>query len=124
MTTDELAIIDQKIEELSNDKKDYSFNSLKEKVENILKEFDIFMIEDELDTKAVDLYLKSVITKRNNIQKEQEKSKIDNSKQTKYNLIEKICQKYDFQTQEELIKKIEELEKKSNLELYEITKRS
>lgn len=120
MTTDELSIIDKKIDELSNDKTQYSFNTLKEKVKEILKNVDIFLVDGETDSKAVDLYLKSVITKRNEIQKLEEKNKIDNSQQTKYNLIEKICKKYNFETKEELIKKVEELEKKTNIELNEI----
>ncbi|RXK07284.1 hypothetical protein [Halarcobacter bivalviorum] len=124
MYTDEIVIVDKKIEELIKDKTQYNFNNLKEKVEEILANIEMFMLEGELDSKAVDLYLKRVITKRNEIQKEQEKSKLDESPQTKYALIEAICQKCEFQTQEELIKKIEELEKKTNFELNEINKRS
>ncbi|MGA1940725.1 hypothetical protein [Arcobacter sp. YIC-310] len=120
MNTNILDIIDKQIIDLINDKQTYTFEQLKQKVEKILKNVDIFLIEDELNTKAVDLYLKNVITKRNNIQKENEKSKINNSKETKYKLIENICKNYEFSTQEELIKKIEELEKKSNLELDKI----
>ncbi|WP_072682664.1 hypothetical protein [Arcobacter sp. LA11] len=120
MTTDTIAIIEKKIEELINDKTEYNFLTLKEKVEKILKNVDIFFIENELNTKAVDMYLKNVITQRNNIKKEQEKTKIDNSKETKYILIESICKKCQFQSQEELIKKIDELEKKTNFELNEI----
>lgn len=123
MYTDEIVIVDKKIEELIKDKTQYNFNSLKEKVEEILANIEMFMLEGELDSKAVDLYLKRVITKRNEIQKEQEKSKLDESPQTKYSLIEAICQKCEFQTQEELIKKIEELEKKTNFELNEINNR-
>tara|TARA_B100001063_G_scaffold62954_1_gene56995 strand:- start:344 stop:718 length:375 start_codon:yes stop_codon:yes gene_type:complete len=120
MNTDPLNLVDEKIEALICDKTKYSFEQLKQKVEEILKNVDIFMVEDELNSKAVDLYLKNVITKRNNIQKEQEKSKIDNSKETRIALIEAICKKYDFNSQEELIKKIDELKKKTNFELDEI----
>lgn len=124
MTTDDLALIDNKILELVNDKQEYTFTALKQKVEDILKSVDIFFIEDELDSKAVDLYLKTVINQRNNIKKQQEQKKVDNSKETKYKLIEEICRTYEFQTQEELIKKIEELETKTNFELVEIKKGS
>ncbi|UTJ07769.1 hypothetical protein [Arcobacter roscoffensis] len=120
MNTDPLNLVDEKIAALISDKTKYSFEQLKQKVEEILKNVDIFMVEDELNSKAVDLYLKNVITKRNNIQKEQDKSKIDNSKETRFALIEAICKKYDFTSQEELIKKIDELKKKTNFELDEI----
>lgn len=120
MTSDPLKIIDKKIEELINDKNEYTFVTLREKVIVILKSVDVFTIENELNTKAVDMYLKNVITKRNNLKKEQEKVKLNNNKETKYALIESICKKYEFDNQEELIKKIEELEKKTNLELKEI----
>lgn len=116
----ELEIINKKIDQLINDTTEYGFKPLKQKVEEILKSVEIFMIDKELDKKAVDLYLKNVITQRNNIKKEQEKSKIDDSKQTKYSLIESICKKLEFETQEMLIKKVEELEKKTNLELNQI----
>lgn len=122
MTTDDLAVIDKKIEELINDKTEYNFSTLKQKVEDILKDVDIFLLEGNIDTKAVDLYLKNVITKRNNIKKEEEKVKIDNSKETKYALIESICKKYEFNSQEELIKKIDELQVKTNFELNEINR--
>ena len=46
---------------------------------------------------------------KNNLKTKQEKIKIDNTKETKYALIEAICKKYEFENQEELIKKIEEL---------------
>ncbi len=118
MTTDELDIIDKEIEKLIKDKTDYNFSTLKQKVEVILKDVNIFKIENELDTKAVDLYFKNVIIQRNEIQKQKEKTKIDNTQQTKYTLIENICKKYDFETKEELIKKVEELEKMTNNELY------
>ncbi|RXJ90699.1 hypothetical protein CRV01_05990 [Arcobacter sp. CECT 8983] len=124
MYTDDIVEIDQKIDELIKDKTLYNFDTLKQKVALILNDVDMFMVDGVLDLKAVDLYLKKVITKRNEIQKEQEKSKLDGTAQTKYKLIEAICQKCEFQTQEELIKRIEELEKKSNFELSEIYKRS
>ena len=120
MTTDELAIIDKKILELIDDNTNYNFTILREKVEEILESVDIFKSEDGIDQKAVDLYLKNVITKRNDIAKQQEKAKVDESKETKYALIESICKKCEFNTQEELIKKIDELEKKSNFELNEL----
>lgn len=120
MNTNPINLVDEEIQTLITDNTKYSFDQLKEKVEEILKSVDIFMIENELNSKAVDLYLKNVITKRNRIQKEQEKAKIDNSKETRYSLIEAICKKYDFSSQEELIKKIDELKKKTNFELDEI----
>ena len=120
MTTDSITLIDKKIKELIKDDTEYSFITLKEKVEEILKSVDMFLLDNELNTKAVDMYLKNVITQRNNIKKEQEKSKLDNSKETKYILIEAICKKCAFESQEELIFKVEELEKKTNFELNEI----
>ncbi|WP_419773799.1 hypothetical protein [Halarcobacter sp.] len=122
MYTDDIVVIDKKIDELIKDKTLYNFDTLKQKVALILNGVDMFMVDGVLDLKAVDLYLKKVITKRNEIQKEQEKSKLklDETPQTKYALIEAICQKCEFETQEELIKKIEELEKKTNFELSEI----
>lgn len=75
------------------------------------------------DSKAVDLYLKKVITKRNEIAKQKEKSILQDTKENRYKLIEEICKKYEFQTKEELIKKIEKLEKKSIYELNEILKK-
>lgn len=120
MKDNQINIIDTKIAELIKDKTDYSFAVLKEKVGQILKSVDLFLVDDELNTKALDMYLKNVITQRNSIKKEEENSKLDNSKERKYILIEAICKKYEFQTQKELIKKIEELEKKSNFELKEI----
>lgn len=122
MSADDISIIDKKIEQLSNDKKEYNFNTLKEKVEEILKSVDIFMIDDEVNTKAVDMYLKTVITQKNNIKKIEEKTKINSSKEIKYKLIEEICKKCEFESQDELIKKIDELEKKTNSELNEINK--
>jgi len=120
MTTDDLAVIDKKLEELIQDENEYNFTKLRDKVEKILRSVDIFYIDGEIDSKAVDLYLKNVITKRNNIQKQKDKIKIDNSKETKYKLIEDICKKYEFETQEELIKKVDELKDKTNYELKEI----
>lgn len=122
MTTDDLTVIDKKVDELIKDKTQYSFEELKIKVENILKSVNIFLVDNQVENKALDLYLKTVITKRNDILKQKEKSKIDNSKQTKYQLIETICKAYEFETQEELIKKIEILEKKTNFELSKILK--
>jgi len=120
MSSDEITMINNKIEKLINDKTEYSFAILKEKIENILKSVNMFLIDNELNTKAVDMYLKNVITQRNNIKKDKEKIKLNNSKETKYSLIEDICKKYEFQSQEELISKVEELEKKTNFELNEI----
>lgn len=120
MNTDTIALIDKKIDELINDKTPYSFSTLKEKTIQILKNVDIFLVEDEIDSKAVDLYLKKVITSRNNLQKELERTKIGNSKEEKNALIESICRKLNFKSQEEVIKKVEELEKNTNIELKEI----
>ncbi len=120
MNTDPLNLINKEIEILINDKTKYSFEQLRYKVEKILKGVDLFMIDGNINSKAVDLYLKNVITKRNNIQKEQEKVKIDKSKERRYTLIEEICKKHDFTSQEELIEKIDELKKKTNFELNEI----
>ena len=120
MSSDELSIIDTKIEALIKDKKEYSFELLKKRVEEILKSVNIFNIENQLNTKAVDMYLKNVINQRNNIKKEEEKANIQSNKEKKYTLIESICKKIEFQSQEELIKKIDELEKKTNIELDEL----
>jgi len=120
MYTDDLNIIDKKIEELINDKTIYNFNTLRQKVEKILDDIEMFMIDGEIDSKAVDLYLKKVITKRNEIAKQKEKLILDDSKENRYKLIEEICKKCEFQTQEDLIKKIEELEKKSIYELSDL----
>ena len=120
MDNNDIEIIDKEIDQLINDKNDYTFNTLKEKVEEILKSVNIFMIDDQVNTKAIDMYLKNVITQKNNLKKEIEKAKIDNTKETKYKLIEEICKKYEFDNQEDLIKKIEELEIKTNLELKNI----
>ena len=122
MSKDDLGIIENKIEKLIKDKTYYEFSALKEKVEEILKSVDIFLLDNEVNQKAVDLYLKNVITKKNKIKKEQEKNKIIKDKEEKYTLIEAICKKHEFETQEELIEKIEELEKKTNLELSQINK--
>ena len=120
MPANALALIDKRIAELINDKNVYSFETLKNKVEDILKDVDIFSIENELNTKAVDMYLKTVITQRNNIKNEQEKAQLKTNKETKYELIESICKKLEFENQEELIKKINELEAKSILELSDV----
>ncbi|MFA9374528.1 MAG: hypothetical protein ACERKK_10275 [Poseidonibacter sp.] len=120
MSNDDISIIDKKIEELIFDKKEHSFSDLKEKVEEILKSVNIFFVENELNSKAVDMYLKNVINQRNNIKKAEEKRKIDNSKETKYTLIENICKKLEFENQEQLIKKVDELQIKTNLELKQI----
>jgi len=120
MYTDDLNKIDKKIEQLITDKNTYNFDTIRQKVENILDGIEMFMIEEKLDSKAVDLYLKKVITQRNEIAKQKEKLALDNSKENRYKLIEKICKKCEFNSKEELIKKIEELEKKSVYELNEI----
>lgn len=122
MDTTLLTIVDKKIEELINDTNTYDFNTLKEKTIQILNNVEIFMVDGILDSKAVDLYLKKVITKRNEIAKQKEKVLLENTKENRYKLIEKICKKYEFQTKEELIQKIEELENKSVFELNEILK--
>jgi hypothetical protein len=123
MYTDDLAIIDKKIDELINDKTIYNFEILKEKIIEILNGVEMFMIENELDSKAIDLYLKKVITKRNELVKQKENSIQQDTKENRYKIIEEICKKCDFQTKEELIQKIEELEKKNIYELDEILKR-
>jgi hypothetical protein len=120
MYTDNLNEIDKKIEQLINDKTTYNFNTLRQKVEEILTGVEMFMVENELDSKAVDLYLKKVIIQRNEIAKQKEKSIFQDTKENRYKLIEEICKKCEFDSQEELIKKIEELEKKSVYELKEI----
>lgn len=122
MSTKTIEIIDRKIEALVNDKNKYTFLTIKNKVETILKSVDTFLIEDELDSKAVDLYLKSVISRRIKKEKEKEKTAIETTKETKYMLIEEICKNLEFEKQEELIKKIQELEKKTNFELLKIKK--
>jgi hypothetical protein len=122
MSSDDISIIEKEIEKLIDDKGEYNFDTLKGKIEEILKSVDIFMIDNEVNTKAVDMYLKNVITQKNKKKIKQEKIKIDTTKETKYSLIEEICKKYEYQSQEELIKKIEELEKKTNFELDEINK--
>jgi hypothetical protein len=123
MYTDDLAIIDKKIDELINDKTIYNFEILKEKIIEILNGVEMFMIENELDSKAIDLYLKKVITKRNELAKQKENTILQDTKENRYKIIEEICKKCDFQTKEELIQKIEELEKKNIYELDEILKR-
>lgn len=69
MYTDDLNIIDKKIEDLIKDKTTYNFIALKKKIEHILDGVEMFMLDGILDSKAVDLYLKKVITKRNEIAK-------------------------------------------------------
>ncbi len=123
MYTDDLAIIDKKIDELINDKAIYNFQTLREKIIEILNGVEMFMIENELDSKAIDLYLKKVITKRNELIKQKENTILQDTKENRYKIIEEICKKCDFQTKEELIQKIEELEKKNIYELDEILKR-
>ncbi|AXX86906.1 hypothetical protein AMRN_1159 [Malaciobacter marinus] len=120
MTHNELDFIDSKIKELINDKTFYDFDTLKQKIEEILKTSKIFLVENQLNTKAVDMYLKKVITKRNEILKTKEKSKIEDETQTKYYLIETICKKYEFHSQKKLIEKIEYLEKKTLSQLEKI----
>ncbi|MGA1932329.1 hypothetical protein ACH5BF_06355 [Arcobacter sp. YIC-464] len=120
MNTNELENIDKEIAILINDKNKYNFDELKQKVEKVLEKTNIFIIDGKVSTKAVDLYLKNVITKRNSLIKEQEKKKIDDSIETKYTLIESICKKLEFENQEDLINKVDELKKKTNQELYTI----
>ncbi len=96
MYIDDFNIIDKKIEELINDKTIYNFNTLRQKVEKILDDIEMFMIDGEIDSKAVDLYLKKVITKRNEIAKQKEKSILNDSKENRYKLIEEICKKVNF----------------------------
>lgn len=120
MSNDDISVIDKKIEALIFDKNEHSFLGLKEKVEEILKSVNIFLVENELNSKAVDMYLKNVINQRNNIKKAEEKRIIDNNKETKYTLIENICKKLEFKNQEQLIKKVDELQIKTNLELKQI----
>jgi len=78
MATDELALIDEKIAELINDKNEYGFEALKNKVEKILKSVDIFSIENELNTKAVDMYLKNSNNSKKQYQKRRRKNSIKN----------------------------------------------
>lgn len=120
MYIDDLNIIDKKIEDLIKDKTTYNFTTLKEKIEHILDGVEMFMLDGILDSKAVDLYLKKVITKRNEIAKQKERLILGESRENRYKLIEEICKKCEFETQDELIKKIEELEKKSVYELNRI----
>lgn len=120
MTTDDLSIIDKKINTLINDTNDYGFETLKSKVEEILQSVELFLIDNQVDSKAVDMYLKNVITQRNHIQKQKEVQLTQQSQQDKYTLIESICQKLEFESKEELIQKLEELESKSAVELQEL----
>lgn len=120
MTTDDLSIIDKKINTLINDTNDYGFETLKSKVEEILQSVELFLIDNQVDSKAVDMYLKNVITQRNHIQKQKEVQLTQQSQQDKYTFIESICQKLEFESKEELIQKLEELESKSAVELQEL----
>lgn len=120
MSKDTFTIIDEQINKLIHDTSPYNFEHLKKKIEAILDGVEIFMVDNQLNPKAVDLYVKKVITKKNELQKQQEQSKVVDDKQSKYLLIEAICKKCDFQTKEELIQKIEELETKSLLALKDM----
>ncbi len=117
MTTDALAIVDKKIETLIYETENHSFNTLKEKVEVILKDVEIFLIDNEVDSKAVDLYLKTVINQRNELQRQREKLTV---KTDKYSLIEAICLKLKFDSQEAVLRKVKELEKRTITELLAI----
>lgn len=121
MSNDAIEIIDKKLEDLINDKTQYTFTALQTKVEEILKNEAIFMVDNQLNSKAADMYLKTVITKRNALKKIEEDLLLKKEdKASKYELIESICKKLEFETKDELIKKVEELEKKRLLELYTI----
>ncbi len=120
MSNNDIDIIDKKIEELIKDKYEYNFVTLKDKVEEILKSVNIFFIENEVNTKALDMYLKTVITQRNKIKKEHEKIQVNTRKETKYTLIEDICKRYEFESQDALIKKVDELSEKTISQLREI----
>ena len=121
MAQDQLEEIDKRIEELISDKTAYSFVELQKRVEEILINSDIFTIEKQLSSKAVDMYLKNVITKRNELQKKLEAKLLKkDTPASKYELIEEICNKLEFENKDELIKKVEELENKTVLELTAI----
>lgn len=120
MTNDNFELIDTAINKLISDTTHHNYDKLKDKVKTILADVEMFKINGELDSKAVDLYVKKVITKRNALLKQEEQNRLSQSKETKYSLIESICQKHEFQTKEELIQKLEELEKKSIEELKRI----
>lgn len=121
MSNDNFELIDTSINELITDTTHHSYDTLKDKVETILADVEMFKINGELDSKAVDLYVKKVITKKNELLKQKEQMKVANSKESKYTLIESICKKHEFQTKEELIQKLDELEKKSIEELKRIS---
>lgn len=120
MITTSLHSIEQQIEALIHKDTDVHYEKIKMAVQMILTQAEIFKVDNQLDPKAVDLYVKKVITQRNKLLKQQEQIKADNSKINKYTLIESICQKYEFQTKEELLQTIEHLEKKSISELNDI----
>jgi len=121
MSDNSLNTIEKKIEALINDRTNYTYVEIKNKVEEILKAEDIFFKNNKLDTKAFDLYFARVVSKRNQLQKQEEQtSSKPNSSVTKYDLIEQICKKLEFESKEELILKVEELEIKSFDELIKI----
>ncbi|RXJ60902.1 hypothetical protein [Candidatus Marinarcus aquaticus] len=120
MITAALEGITQQIEALIHKNTDVNYENIKTDVEMILSDVEIFNVDNKLDAKAVDLYVKKVITQRNSLLKQQEQMKIENSKASKYALIESICQQYEFQTKEELLQTIEQLEKKSMSELTDL----
>lgn len=117
MNSDDITIIDKEIEKLIYDKNEYKFSDLQKKVEEILKSVSIFKVDDELDSKAIDLYLKTVINQRNELQRQRENLTV---KTDKYSLIEAICLKLEFDSQEAVLKKVKELEKRTILELITI----
>lgn len=117
MTTDALTIVDKKIETLIYETEEHSFSTLKTSVEEILKDVEIFLIDNEVDSKAVDLYLKTVINQRNELQRQRENLTV---KTDKYSLIEAICHKLEFNTQEAVLRKVKELEKRTVRELLAI----
>jgi len=114
MSNISITSIDNKIEELINDVTKYNFIDLKDKVEKILRSEDVFLNNNQLDTKAFDMYFNIVITRRNKLEKKEDKKRLKiDSEMTKYDLIEQICKKLEFNSNEEVIKKVEELENKS-----------
>lgn len=119
MTTDALAIVDKEIETLIYEPEEHSFSRLRDKVEEILKSVDIFLVDNEVDSKAIDLYLKTVINQRNELKRQREKLTI---KTDKYSLIESICLKLEFDSQEAVLRKVKELERKSITELLAINR--
>ena len=125
MSDKALTSIENKIESLINDKINYTFVELKSEVEEILKSEEIFSNDNMLDTKAFDLYFNIVITKRNTIQKQKEQSiKKEDANLTKYDLIEQICKKLEFESKEALLLKVEELENRTLTELNSINENS